>query len=135
MYGTGNKTLPTWKDTLRTKNGATKVPWTKRERLIALNVIFAGMIGDKTSSRAKSQPKLDIIERCKLSWLISNQDNLVPNSYWVGFLEELKRDPNQEQLYDKVMQAVPSSTFGSMNSWPSVEATGGGKPPRASGET
>jgi hypothetical protein len=31
---------------------------------------------EQTSSRAKLQPKLDVIEKCKLPWLISDQDHV-----------------------------------------------------------
>jgi len=120
MYGTEDSTLATWRETLSTKDGAAKkVPWVKRERLIALYVVFAGFVQDRKSRMAKLRPRFDMVEKCKLTYLISHQDHVVPNTYWEGFAEELEKDPDQEHLYDKVVQAKHSTTPASMNNWPS----------------
>jgi hypothetical protein len=119
MYGTEDSTLATWRETLSTKDGAAKkVPWVKRERLIALYVIFAGIVQDDKSRMVKLQPRFDMVEKCKLTYLISDQDHVVPNTYWEGFAEELEQDPDQEHLYHKVVQAKHSTTPASMNNWP-----------------
>lgn len=64
--------------------------------------------------------KRDLLEKCKLLYFISDQDHVVANEYWDGFAEELEEDPQQERLYDKVMQANQSGPTGNTETWSSV---------------
>ncbi|KAG6368587.1 hypothetical protein INS49_002800 [Diaporthe citri] len=121
MYGTGTTTLPTWRDTLSTKirsSSYAKVPWVQREKIIALSVILAGADAASTeiqkeasATRMKNniQSKFEILEECQLTYLLSNQDHVVASKYWDGLAEELEEDPEQEHLYDKVMQVKQST--------------------------
>lgn len=131
MYGTGTTTLATWRDTLSTKTRSSscgRVPWVQREKLIALSVILD--CADAASKDIKTAPaagrmkrniqsKFEILEQCKLTYLLSNQDRVVANGYWDGLAEELEEDPEQKHLYDKVMRARQSSTPGSSMTCPS----------------
>lgn len=126
MYGSGTTTHATWRETLSTKTGSDrKVPWVKREKIIALSVILAcaAASGNPCTARA-IQSKFEILENCKLTYLLSNQDHVLANGYWDGFAEELDEDPEQEHLYDKVMQAKQSAPSTSSLTLPSFPVDG-----------
>lgn len=135
MYGTGTTTDATWRDTLsmKTSHCYRKVPWRQREKVIALSVILAcadasskemRLKQTKTQTKQKIQSKFEILEKCKLTYLLSNQDHVVANEYWDGFAEELEDDPEQEHLYDKVVQAKQSTTSGNSTAWSSFPIHG-----------
>lgn len=127
MYGAGATTHATWRDTLSTKVGPdTKVPWVKRAKVIALCVILAcDQEGSKKKRESKNvRSKRDLLEKCKLLYLVSDQDHVVANEYWDGFAEELEEDPEQERLYDKVVQANQSGPPGNTATWPSAPNNG-----------
>lgn len=116
MYGTRITPLPSWRDTLSTKPAHDrKVPWIKREKIIALFVILTcsdesakeQMEAGKKSDTAAYNVKLkrDILDKAKITYLISNQEHVIANEYWAGFAEELEEDSDQEHLYDQVMRA------------------------------
>lgn len=131
MYGAGATTHATWRDTLRTKVGQDKkVPWVKRAKIIALYVILAcaeaGWREQASASKAAKnvQSKRDTLAACKLNYLLSDQDHVITDEYWDGFAEELEDDPEQEHLYDKVMQMNQSGPPGNTASWPSFPING-----------
>lgn len=131
MYGAGATTHATWRDTLRTKVGQDKkVPWVKRAKIIALYVILAcaeaGWREKASASKAAQnvRAKREILAACKLNYLLSDQGHVITDEYWDGFAEELEDDPEQEHLYDKVMQANQSGPSGNTASWPSFPTNG-----------
>lgn len=68
--------------------------------------------------------KRDLLEKCKLLYLISDQDHVVANEYWDGFAEELEEDLEQERLYDKVMRESQSGPPGNTATRPSAPTNG-----------
>lgn len=132
MYGTNATTHQTWRDTLSTKTpGFRKVPWVQREEILALSVILdwveANSTGpDSTPTRTTTtvRSKRSILDRCKLTYLISAQEHVLANDYWYGFVEELWQDPDQEYLYDKVVWAKQLTAYGGGFVWPSFPALG-----------
>lgn len=123
MYGEEETTHASWRDALSSKTGEDKkIPWVKREKIIAVSLILdcANAAYRKTKAVAafrNIQVKREMVEKCKLTYLLSNQDHAVPNEYWDGFVEELEKDPEQTNLYDKVMREEQPTTSGSSSSW------------------
>jgi hypothetical protein len=117
MYGAvavGNRSATlyaTWRDTLRSKvhKKDKKVPWIPQERLLALWIILRRGTPDTVlSQRSNSKRKWEQLKRCKLTYLIPDpESDATPDPFWDGFLEELEEDPQQENLYDKVMAEGP----------------------------
>lgn len=135
MYGAGATTHATWRDTLRTKVGQDKkVPWVKRAKIIALYVILAcaeaGWREKASASKAAQnvRSKREILAACKLNYLLSDQGHVITDEYWDGFAEELENDPEQEHLYDKVMQMNQSGPPENTASWPPSLPTHGQEP-------
>lgn len=127
MYGARETTDATWRDTLRTKAGDDKkVPWLERETLLALSVLFncgraapRKNVHNVESAERNIRLRMSMLEDCKLTYLLSNQEHPVASEYWDGFAEELERDPQQAQLWDKVMQEEQTAPSGSATNWPS----------------
>ncbi|KAI7784339.1 hypothetical protein LA080_010122 [Diaporthe eres] len=135
MYGTGTTTDATWRDTLSMKTSYCyrKVPWVQREKIIALSVILACADASSKEMRLKQtttqtkqniHSKFGILEKCRLTYLLSDQDHVVASEYWDGFAEELEKDPEQEHLYDKVVRAKQSTTPGNSMPWSSFPIHG-----------
>lgn len=126
MYGARQTTDATWRDTLRTKAGdGKKVPWLEREKLLALSVLFncgsaapRKNVHNVEAADRNIRLRMSMLEDCKLTYLLSDQDHPVANEYWDGFSEELERDPQQAQQWDKVMQEEQTATSGSAANWP-----------------
>ncbi|POS69978.1 hypothetical protein DHEL01_v211626 [Diaporthe helianthi] len=111
MYSRRETTDATWRDTLRNKpDGHRKVPWIKREKLVAVSVIFKAARADKNGRKSKVHEKSRWIHDCKLDFLLPGQDQVVPDPYWAGFLEEYAKDPKQEYIYDNVVGNKQSPT-------------------------
>lgn len=109
--GNGSATLyATWWDTLRSKVNKKdkKVPWIPQARLVALWIILRrGNPDTVLSQRANSNRKWEQLKRCKLTHLLSDPESAAPDTFWDGFLLELEEDPQQDDLYEKVMAEGP----------------------------
>lgn len=127
MYGARATTDATWRDTLRTKDGDdTKVPWLERETLLALSVLFncgsaapRKNVHNVEAADRNIRLRMSMVEDCKLTYLLSDQDHPVADEYWDGFAEEVERDPQQAQLWVKVVQEEQAAPSGSATNWPS----------------
>lgn len=98
--------LPTWRDTLRSKDAKKDqvVPCPSREILLALRVIMGR--GQPDDPKGHMASKWEELKACKLEFQISQEEVVQPDPYWAGFEEELAMDPRQEHLYAKVMAAA-----------------------------
>ncbi|KAJ0122369.1 hypothetical protein J7T55_002882 [Diaporthe amygdali] len=123
MYGTRITPLPSWRDTLSTKPAHDrKVPWIKREKIIALFVILTcsdESAKEQMEAGKKSEPaahnvklKRDMLDKAKITYLISNQEHVVADEYWAGFAEELENDRDQNHLYDQVVREKQAAISG-----------------------